>query len=79
MRYCGRLINGEVIDPTNLDDDTHTFRLGKRIDKSLSLFFHPLILWTLYILFWLAAGAGEVIPGWDIGILGCCLYSRLPL
>nr|BAD34150.1 immunophilin/FKBP-type peptidyl-prolyl cis-trans isomerase-like [Oryza sativa Japonica Group]BAD36698.1 immunophilin/FKBP-type peptidyl-prolyl cis-trans isomerase-like [Oryza sativa Japonica Group] len=42
VRYCGRLINGEVIDPTNLDDDTHTFRLG----------------------------AGEVIPGWDIGILG---------
>uniref|UniRef100_A0A0E0LY65 peptidylprolyl isomerase n=1 Tax=Oryza punctata TaxID=4537 RepID=A0A0E0LY65_ORYPU len=51
VRYCGRLINGEVVDPTNLEDDTYTFRLG----------------------------AGEVIPGWDIGILGCRLYSRLPL
>ncbi|KAF0921291.1 hypothetical protein E2562_003095 [Oryza meyeriana var. granulata] len=41
VRYRGELMTGEVVDPTDGEDDTYTFRLG----------------------------AGEVIPGWDIGII----------
>uniref|UniRef100_J3MVI5 peptidylprolyl isomerase n=1 Tax=Oryza brachyantha TaxID=4533 RepID=J3MVI5_ORYBR len=42
VRYHGELMNGDIVDPTDGEDDTYTFRLG----------------------------AGEVIRGWDIGILG---------
>ncbi|XP_040383451.1 peptidyl-prolyl cis-trans isomerase FKBP15-3-like [Oryza brachyantha] len=47
VRYHGELMNGDIVDPTDGEDDTYTFRLG----------------------------AGEVIRGWDIGILGYRLYS----